>query len=77
VRAKVRELVRWHAQVSTKPTSDGEQILDPFHVHGCVKRIEGKPIEALMENSPQQWLHMLEAEAGKLITVLALPAFAR
>jgi hypothetical protein len=68
IRAKVRELVAALATVTTAPTAAGDALLDPFHVHGAVKRIAGKPACALMRDFAQQWLHMREAEKAGLLT---------
>jgi hypothetical protein len=72
IRAKVREIVRVLATVSTEPTDVGAQTLDPFHKHGCVKRIRDKPALRLILDDKEQYLHMVAAEKEGLIKVRCL-----
>ena len=70
VRAKVREIVFAHATATTEPTEEGNAALSPFHVHGCVKRIRGRPARDLLSHDwAPQWLHMVAAEEAGLLTV--------
>ena len=70
IRAVVRKLYKDMAVVSTEPTETGEIELDPFHVHGAVKRIVRKPIKLI--ELTDQFLHMITAEKKKLIKVCKL-----
>lgn len=65
IRAAVRHLYRELAVVSTTPTEAGEIELDPFHMHGHVKRILNKPIKELSQTD--DFLHMVTAEKKKLL----------
>lgn len=69
IRAKVREIVREIAVVSTTPTDVGTQVLTPFHKHGEVKRIRDKPAGAIIHEYPHQFLHMVAAEKEGLVKV--------
>ena len=70
IRAAIRRLVRLHAAVTTEPTPTGEALLGPFHVHGMVKRIRGKPAGLMLhEVGNLQWLHMRAAEKAGLLHV--------
>ena len=42
-------------------------LLDPFHVHGAVKRIVHKPAMLVLDECPHQWLHMQEAQKAGLL----------
>jgi transcription elongation factor SPT6 len=44
VRAAVRRLFSQHATLSTDPTPRGDEVLDPFHPYGVVKRLRDKPL---------------------------------
>lgn len=68
IRAKVREIVRRIAIVSTEPTDAGEQMLTPFHKYGSVKCIRKKPVEAVSDIG-DQFLFMVAAEKEGLIKV--------
>lgn len=72
--AKVREIVREIAVVSTTPTEVGTQVLTPFHKHGSVKRIRDKPAGAILQDFPEQFLHMVAAEKEGLVKVSCLLA---
>jgi hypothetical protein len=77
IRAKVREIVKRIAVVSTEPTEAGELMLTPFHKYGSVKRIQNKPVyEMLDQHAFDQYLFMVAAEKEGLITVCYYHIFA-
>ena len=50
-----------------EPTPEGEQLLDPFHVYGRVKRIRGKPVQSF--TGSDTFLRIAQAEKEHLIEV--------
>ena len=50
-----------------EPTLEGEQLLDPFHVYGRVKRIRGKPVQSFVGSDT--FLRIAQAEKEHLIEV--------
>lgn len=68
IRAKVRDIVKRIAIVSTEPTEAGEQMLTPFHKYGSIKRIRNKPVLDML-GAFDQFLFMVAAEKEGLIKV--------
>uniref|UniRef100_A0A061RB87 Transcription elongation factor SPT6 n=1 Tax=Tetraselmis sp. GSL018 TaxID=582737 RepID=A0A061RB87_9CHLO len=71
VRQEVRRLMLTHQDafrctISTEPTARGEEVLDPFHVYGSVKRLRDKPLDRFQGS--EQYLYIKMAEAEGLIT---------
>ena len=50
-----------------EPTTEGEQLLDPFHVYGRVKRIRSKPVQSF--TGSDTFLRIAQAEKEHLIEV--------
>lgn len=50
-----------------EPTAQGEQLLDPFHVCGRVKRIRDKPVQSFCGSDT--FLRIVQAENEGLIEV--------
>jgi hypothetical protein len=52
---------------AAEPTAQGEQLLDPFHVCGRVKRIRNKPVQSFCGSDT--FLRIAQAEREGLIEV--------
>lgn len=50
-----------------EPTPQGEQLLDPLHICGCVKRIRDKPVQSF--TGSDTFLRIAQAEKEGLIEV--------
>lgn len=50
-----------------EPTAQGEQLLDPFHVCGRVKRIRDKPVQSFCGSDT--FLRIAQAEKEGLVEV--------
>lgn len=66
VRDYYRNMFSEKAVVSTKPTKDGNTVIDSYHDYACVKWISSKPLSAFKDG---QWLIIQKAEEEKLIEV--------
>ena len=62
-----RMAVSGRSLACAEPTPEGEQLLDPFHVYGRVKRIRGKPVQSFMGSDT--FLRIAQAEKEHLIEV--------
>eukprot|EP00873_Tetraselmis_striata_P037857 jgi/Tetstr1/458121/TSEL_044613.t1 len=67
VRQAVRKLFNQHACVSTEPTPRGDEVLDPFHPYGVVKRLRNKPLKKF--EASEQYMSIKMAESEGLIKV--------
>ncbi|KAI5078919.1 hypothetical protein GOP47_0006590 [Adiantum capillus-veneris] len=71
VRDYVRNVYSERAVLSTKPTKDGNTVIDANHDYAVVKWLSNKPLGAFKDG---QWLMIQKAEEEKLIEVsLGLP----
>ncbi|KAJ4980659.1 hypothetical protein NE237_031496 [Protea cynaroides] len=66
VRKYVRNLYVKEAVISTSPTPDGNEAIDPFHQFAGVKWLHEKPLK---EFKDAQWLLIQKAEEEKLLQV--------
>lgn len=66
VREYVRDVYMEQAVVNTKPTSDGNTIIDTCHQYAGVKWLRNKPVDKFDD---AQWLLIQKAEEEKLIEV--------
>ncbi|KAK3241644.1 hypothetical protein CYMTET_48614 [Cymbomonas tetramitiformis] len=65
VRAWVRDNFRQLARISTEPTTQGMDVLDPFHPLGVVKRLKRKPLKAFVDDN---FLKILQGKKKGLLT---------
>ncbi|KAF3790785.1 Transcription elongation factor [Nymphaea thermarum] len=66
VRKHVRDLYVEHAFISTKPTHEGNAVIDSFHPLAAVKWLRDKPVSEFCD---AQWLLIQKAEEEKLLQV--------
>ncbi|KAH7314514.1 hypothetical protein KP509_21G005900 [Ceratopteris richardii] len=66
VRDYVRSEFMKKAVINTKPTKDGNTLIDPYHDYAIVKWIANKPLSGFKDG---QWLLIQKAEEEKLIEV--------
>lgn len=66
VREYVRTFYTERAVVSTRPTQEGNEAIDPFHQYAGVKWLVEKPVGAFDD---AQWLLIQKAEEEKLLEV--------
>lgn len=66
VREYVRNMFSEKAVVTTKPTKEGNTVIDPFHQYAMVNWLLNKPVNAFNDG---QWLLIQKAEEEKLLEV--------
>ncbi|EFJ08665.1 hypothetical protein SELMODRAFT_447972 [Selaginella moellendorffii] len=65
-REYIRNFYMDRAVVTTKPTVEGNRVIDPFHQYADVKWLLNKPVKAFEDG---QWLLIQKAEEEKLLEV--------
>ncbi|CAM6129610.1 unnamed protein product [Calypogeia fissa] len=72
VREYVRHVYIEKAVISTKPTLEGNTVIDAFHQYAVVKWLQSKPVDKFDD---AQWLLLQKAEEEKLLEVtIGLPS---
>lgn len=69
----VREVFQAHATVTTDATPAGQEVLNPFHPYGQVRRLQQKPVPLFIDNDQFLRIHLAEKE-GLLTASLQVPA---